>query len=252
MKVVIIEDEHRSARELQQILKSLDPDITVIATLSAVDTAVKWLQENPAPDLIFSDIQLGDGLSFEIFKTVNCLAPVIFCTAFDQYAIDAFQANSIDYLLKPLEESMVEASLQKFKRIKAHFSTSTYSRNLNNVVNDLTASYKQSILVHLKDKIFPLKVADFTFIYSTNGITSVYLKDKQRFIVSYSIEQLESLLNPLQFFKANRQFIVNRAFVKNVAHYFNRRLVIQTTYPPPTDIIVSRIKVRDFLSWLDD
>lgn len=252
MNVVIIEDERRTARELQQILESLDSDINIVASLQSVAAATKWLQSNPAPDLIFSDIQLGDGLSFEIFKAVTVTAPVIFCTAFDQYAIDAFQANSIDYLLKPLEENMVESSLQKYKRMKEHFTAGTFTQNLNAAVTQLHTGYKQSILVHVKDKIIPLKVAEFAFIYASNGITSVYLVDKQRFIVSYTIEQMETLLNPQQFFKASRQFIIQRNFIRNIEHYFNRRLIVETNYPTPAEVIVSRLKAQEFLRWIDD
>lgn len=251
MNVIIIEDEPRTANDLKGILLSLDNSINVLAILPSVSAAVNWLQSNPAPELIFSDIQLGDGLSFEIFKDVEVNSPVIFCTAFDEYAIDAFESNSIDYLLKPIEEDRVEKSLQKFHRIKGHYSNTGQAGNLNKAIAQITRRYKQSLLVHYREKIIPVKVADICLVYAANGLVSLHMADKQQYTVQYTIEQLENMLDPANFFRANRQFIINRDTVQNIEHYFNRRLVVHTACPTPEIIIVSRLKANDFLRWIE-
>jgi two-component system response regulator LytT len=251
MNVIIIEDELRTAKDLRDILEALQEDIHVLAILPSVIQAVKWLNENPAPDLIFSDIQLGDGLSFEIFKEVKVNAPVIFCTAFDQYAIQAFESNSIDYLLKPIEEEMVARSIQKYFKVKEHYGE-VFQGNLHKTILQLDGSYKQSLLIHHSEKIIPLKVSSIAYIFAGNGLITLHTSNGQNYFVQYTIEQLETLLNPTQFFRANRQFIVNREAIENIEHYFNRRLVLQLHQQTPVKIIVSRQKVHDFLSWIEN
>jgi DNA-binding LytR/AlgR family response regulator len=252
MKVIIIEDELRTAKELKSILQDLDNEIDVVDILTSVAGAVSWLRQHPAPDLIFSDIQLGDGLSFEIFKEAQVDAPVIFCTAYDQYAISAFDANGIDYLLKPLEETLVEKSLTKFKRVKAHLAGHTYSGNLDKALTILESRYKQSVLVHYGDKITPVKVSDICYVYASSGAVLLHTAQKHDFVVQYTIDQLEQMLNPDQFFRANRQFIINRNMVENAEHYFNRRLVLKISCEVPEKIIISRLKAGDFLKWLEN
>ncbi|MBS7564813.1 response regulator transcription factor [Mucilaginibacter sp. Bleaf8] len=251
MNVIIIEDEPRTAKDLNGILTGLDSTINVQAMLSSVTAAITWLKANPAPDLIFSDIQLGDGLSFEIFKEVPINVPVIFCTAFDQYAINAFESNSVDYLLKPIEEDMVERSLQKYHRIKEHYAGSTYASNLSNVITQMDVTYRQSILVHYREKIIPVKVADLCFVHASNGIVMLHTVNNQDFAVQYTIDQLETMLNPIQFFRANRQFIINRDMIQDIEHFFNRRLILRTHCQTPEKIIVSRLKAQELLRWLE-
>jgi DNA-binding LytR/AlgR family response regulator len=251
MNIIIIEDERRTATELQKMLEGIDGEIRVTAMLTSVATAIKWLQENPAPDLIFADIQLGDGLSFEIFKEIEVDVPVIFCTAFDKYAIDAFEANSIDYLLKPLEEDLVERSLKKYDRFKKLFSGNAYADNLKNLVVQMGSPYKQSILVHYREKIIPVKVEELNFIYAANGTVVLHTLNNNVYTVNYTVEQLEAMLNPQHFFKANRQFIINRNIIENIEHYFNRRLIVKTKCEVPEKIVVSRLKAQDFLNWME-
>lgn len=251
MKVIIIEDEPRTAKELSGILENLDSTITVLTILSSVASAIKWFQEETPPDLIFSDIQLGDGLSFEIFKAVQLNVPIVFCTAYDEYAIHAFESNSIDYLLKPLEEEMVERSLLKYNRIKDHYSPLAYGASLNKVLVQLDSNYKQSLLVHYRDKIIPVKVAELCFVYATAGVTTLNTTTDQEYTVPFTIDQLESMLNPQLFFRANRQFIINRNSIQDIEHYFNRRLFLKLQCETPVKIIVSRLKVQDFLLWVE-
>jgi two-component system response regulator LytT len=251
MNVIIIEDEPRTAKDLKATLEGLDSDLTVLTILSSVASSVKWFKEHPAPDLIFSDIQLGDGLSFEIFKEIQTGAPIIFCTAYDQYAINAFESNSIDYLLKPIEEDMVERSLQKYQRVKEHYAGGTYSNNLNKALVQIEHAHRQSILVHYREKIIPVKVADICFVHAASGAVSLHTLDKQQYLVQYTIDQLETMLNPETFFRANRQYIINRNMVQNIEHYFNRRLIVKTLCPVPEKIVVSRLKAQEFLRWME-
>ncbi len=225
MRVIIIEDETKTAKELKGMLQELDSEISIEAILPSVLSAIKWLKENPSPELIFSDIQLGDGLSFEIFREVHTEAPVIFCTAFDEYAIRAFESNSIDYLLKPIEEDVLQKSMEKYTRFKAHLlNASQYATNLNRVVGQMDPGYKQNILVHYREKIIPIRVPDIQFIYAADGSVYLHAPNDKSYPVQYTIELLESMLNPHQFFRANRQFIINRDAIRNIEHYFNRKL----------------------------
>jgi DNA-binding LytR/AlgR family response regulator len=252
MRIVIIEDESKTAKELKSMLEDIDPAIVIEAVLPSVASAVKWLKANPAPELIFSDIQLGDGLSFEIFREVQTEAPVIFCTAFDEYAIRAFESNSIDYLLKPATEDMLQRSLEKYQRFKDHLINSNqYTANLNKVLVQMDTNYKQNILVHYREKIIPLKVADINFIYASNGLVYVYTGNDKSYTVQYTIEQMETMLNPQQFFRANRQFMINRAEISNIEHYFNRKLVVVTNHEAPEKIIISKVRASAFLKWME-
>ncbi|MCD0487586.1 LytTR family DNA-binding domain-containing protein [Pedobacter sp. MC2016-14] len=252
MRVIIIEDEVKTAKELKNMLQELDSELRVVAVLSSVATAISWLKENPVPELIFSDIQLGDGLSFEIFREVHTDAPVIFCTAFDEYAIKAFESNSIDYLLKPIEEDQLQKSLEKYLRFKEHLvSKSNHGSNLNKVLVQMDSAYKQNILVYHSEKIIPVRVLDLQFIYASNGLVYIYTSNDKSYPVPYTIEQLETMLNPAQFFRANRKFMVNRDFIKNIEHYFNRKLFIITKSEAPEKIIISKIKVQPFLKWIE-
>lgn len=249
MNVIIIEDERKTARELQDILTSIDSGIRILEVLPSVASAIRWFRENPAPDLIFSDIQLGDGLCFEIYREVPVNAPIIFCTAFDQYAIQSFESNSIDYLLKPLEESMVERSLKKFHRIKDHYTT--YQQSLNKAMTQMENAYRQTILVHYREKMVPVKVAELDYIHAANGVVTLHTRTGQDYTVQYTIDQLENMLNRNDFFRANRQFILHRESITDIEHYFNRRLIIKTNCKTPEKIIVSRLKAQDFLRWVE-
>jgi len=252
MRVIIIEDELKTAKELKNMLEELDNEIVVETVLRSVSAAIDWLKAHPTPELIFSDIQLGDGLSFEIFREVHTEAPVVFCTAFDEYAIRAFESNSIDYLLKPIEEGMLQKSLEKYLRFKEHLITaSQQGANLKKVLAQLDTNYKQTILVHYREKIIPIRITDVQVIYASNGTVSLYTATDKSYPLQYTIEQLETMLNPHQFFRANRKFIINRDFISNIEHYFNRKLFVATKTEAPEKIIVSKIKAQAFLKWME-
>lgn len=254
MNVLIIEDEIKTARELKTLVEQLRDDITVLDTLPSVKTSIQWLAANPAPDLIFSDIQLADGLSFDIFKITPVQSPVIFCTAFDEYAIRAFETNGIDYLLKPLDETRLMQALNKYEKLKGVFSNekNNYEKKLENLLTQFATNYKTTLLIHFQEKIIPVKTADVACIHYSNGITGIYTLTKQKYVLPSTLDELEAILQPDLFFRANRQFIINRQAIVNIEHYFSRRLVVRLTIPTPGHIIISKVRSAELLHWLEN
>lgn len=249
--VLIIEDEIKTAKELRNLIETLREDFNVVNIVGSIESTNKWLDENEEPNLIFSDIQLADGLSFKIFRnrTLNC--PIIFCTAFDEYAIQAFDANGIDYLLKPIDEEKLTRSLNKFSKIMSITDIEEYKEKLNQMLEQTNNNYKKSLLIYFKDKIIPIKTENIDFIHSESGLVTVYLNNGQRYIVNYTLDALEKRLNPQEFYKANRQFIINRRTIQDVEHYFTRRLIVRLKVNTPDNIIISKVKATDFLRWVE-
>ncbi|MFP9098742.1 LytR/AlgR family response regulator transcription factor [Flavobacterium sp. RHBU_24] len=248
--VLIIEDEIKTARLIKNLIEA-DDEFTVAGMVPSVKGALAWLSQN-SPGLILSDIQLADGLSFEIFRQAGIQVPVIFCTAFDEYAINAFKANGIDYLLKPIEEEKLQQSLAKFKSMKALFAPKDdYSRRLGTALNKLHNPYKTTMLIHHRERIIPLKMEDISVAHSENGIVTLYVKDTMRYHVNHTLEELEAMMDPAIFFKVNRQFIVNRNAIAGAEHYFSRRLLVRVAVKAPAEIIVSKARTQAFLKWME-
>lgn len=258
INVLIIEDEIKTAKELKRLIETQRDNMTVVAILASVKASIKWLNENEHPDLIFSDIQLADGISFDIFRQVQVDIPIVFCTAFDEYAIQAFDANGIDYLLKPIDEDKLQRGLNKFEKLingrKADGTDNdlTYKEQLDKLLSQMSKSYKSSLLIYFQEKIIPIKTDDIDYIHSENGIVTIYMNDKRHYIINYTLDNLESMLNPIEFYKANRQFIIHRSAIANIEHYFTRRLIVKLTQPTPETIIVSKVKAAEFLKWVED
>lgn len=253
-QILIIEDEIKTAKELKNLIETLRDDFTVAAISPSIKSAVAWLKQHEAPAIIFSDIQLADGLSFEIFKQVQIESPVIFCTAYDEYAIQAFDANGIDYLLKPIDEEKLLHGLNKYDKYyhSGKDETEHYQNQLNNLLNQMNKSYKNSLLIYFQEKIIPVKTNEIDFIHSENGIVTIYMADHQHYYTNYTLEALEAMLNPALFFKANRQFIINRYAILNIEHYFTRRLVVKLRQATPESVIISKVKASDFLKWIEN
>lgn len=250
MKIIIIEDEALTAENLKDSLLEVEPDIQISAILDSVKNAVSWFKSNEHPDLIFSDIQLGDGLSFEIFNQVPITTPVVFCTAFDEYAIKAFKANGIDYILKPFDEQDIANSLKRFDDLKKKFTgNQTQLNNMFQLFRDKFSQQKKSVLVYFKDKIFPIKVSDIAIFYLENKITYLVTFDHLRYNINKSLEDLETLAGD-DFYRANRQFLIQRSAIKEVVQYFARSLVVKLTIPFEKEIRINKVKVPDFLSWM--
>jgi len=264
MNVLIIEDEIKTGKELRRLIEGLDDTITVAGVLTSVKSAIAWFEAHPPPDLIFSDIQLGDGLSLEIFRQVALNGPVVFCTAYDEYAIQAFEANSIDYLLKPIDEAKLGQSLEKYKKFKDFFGnragsgaagdsgrTTDYRAQLASVAGQFDATYKRTILVYLRDRIVPVKTADIAYIHAANGLVSLVTRQNHPYACQYTMDQVEAMLDPRQWYRANRQYLINREAIQNVQHYFNRRLCITVSHPTRDKVIISKVKATEFLQWME-
>lgn len=250
MKVVIIEDEPLTAEDLADTLVQLDASITVAAILPSVQNAVAYFKKHTDADLVFSDIQLGDGLSFEIFREVAIGAPVVFCTAYDEYALEAFKANGIDYVLKPFTAATIQNTLKKYKQLQQNLSKqeARYQHLLEHFESKFSHS-RGSILVYQRDKIIPLAVSDIAVCFVENQITKVICFDQRVFVVNHTMDELERLLGS-QFFRANRQHIINRKAVKEASQFFGRKLHVALLVPFQEDVIVSKAKSPVFLNWL--
>lgn len=255
IRVVIIEDEPVSARNFAHLLNKLDNSITLKTILSSVEESVTWFNtaENDF-DLVFMDIRLADGLSFDIFKSVNLLKPVIFVTAYNDYAIQAFKNNGIDYILKPFDDDEVAQALNKFINFTSHLVRASDNVNYEQLISQITESakpYKKSFLVHFRDKLIPLETEKIAWFYTANELVYAHTIDSRQYIVDFTIEQLEQQLDMNRFFRANRQFIINRKEILEVAFYFNGRLVVKIKPEPPESIIISKARAPEFKSWMN-
>ncbi|MCX6181443.1 MAG: LytTR family DNA-binding domain-containing protein [Bacteroidetes bacterium] len=251
MKVVIIEDEALTADDISSCITELREKYTVTAILSSIKEAKEYFNAHKDFDLIFSDIHLGDGLSFEIFSAVDLSVPVIFCTAYDNYAINAFKSNGIDYVLKPVNKKDLLTAIEKFERL----SSRTQSTNpdmielLKLFKPSTTEDQNKSILVHHKDKIIPVKLEEIAVFYIRNEITTIVDFKGQTHSINETLEEIELFKHP-SFFRANRQFIVNRKVIKDVSQYFVRKLTVNLSISFSEQIIISKEKAPLFLRWL--
>jgi two-component system, LytTR family, response regulator LytT len=247
LKIAIIEDEPATARNLQFLLQEEDPSIEVLAMLGSVKEATAWLSEHAAAcDLLFMDIRLGDGLSLEIFDQVRIETPVIFVTAFNDYALQAFKANGIDYILKPFDEKDLRLALQRYGRLN-----DALLRQLTASIGQQNPTYKQSFLVHFRDKLIPLTVEEISWLQSENEITYAQTFQNKKLIVDSTLEQLQTQLDPARFFRVNRQFIVNRKSILEIDFFFNGRLLLRTNPPAEDKMLISKARVPEFKAWMN-
>ena len=249
MRVLIIEDEKPSARRLQRMLNSLN--IKAETLLHSVEESIAWFNENEHPDLIFLDIQLSDGLSFEIFESVDIKSAVIFTTAYDEYALQAFKLNSIDYLLKPIDEADLEKAISKYKERTPIKQSVTLDFNdiKNLLVNPIERSYKKRFSVKVGQHLKLINIEDIECFYSENKGTYAF-SDGRNYLLDTTLEQLESELEPQLFFRISRKFYVNINAIKDMIHYTNSRLQIKLNTFNEQDVIVARERVKDFKDWL--
>ncbi|MEL6969398.1 MAG: LytTR family DNA-binding domain-containing protein [Bacteroidota bacterium] len=252
MKIVIIEDEPLMAAALEEELLKLDPKIEIQANLPSLKAARNYFAEHSLPDLFFSDIQLPDGLSFEIFRELKSTTPVIFCTAYDEYALEAFRQNGIDYLLKPIDEEMLAATLQKHQQLTQAPTTPSFDpEQLLTYFGLHDTQRNATILVHRGEKIIPVKKNHLAVLHKKDGITYGYTFDRKRYVLDHNLDSLEQTLGR-DFFRANRQFIIHREVIKEVERYFARKLIIQINIEMPEQIIVSKARAALFLAWLQE
>jgi len=253
MNIVIIEDETFTAEDLASTIKDLRSDYSILRIIPSVKEANEFFEKNAEVDLVFSDIHLGDGLSFEIFKTGKCKSPVIFCTAYDNYAIQAFKANGVDYVLKPIDKKNILESIEKFERISRNGSS------MNTMMNDLIHLFQKpkeenmprSILVHHKDKIIPFKIQDIAILYIRNESAWMVDETGKAYAISETLEEIEQMNLPF-LFRANRQFLINRKAVKDATQHFARKLIVNLNIPFSEQISISKEKAPAFLRWLEN
>lgn len=248
MKVLIIEDETAAAKNLRSVLKSVTPDAQIIETIDTVVDAVEWFQTNPAPDLIFMDIHLSDGESFKIFEKVEVTAPVIFTTAYDQYALKAFQTSGIDYLLKPIQEEEVRRAVDKW-RLLTGADKSDYKQKVDTLISE-QRDERQSFLVRFRDKLIPVSQNDIAYCYTSEEKVYAFGYNGERYPMEHTLEALQGMLSAKKFYRANRQFIISRDAVVDVSVWFGSRLSVNLKVEIPEKIIVPKARVPEFKQWL--
>jgi two-component system, LytTR family, response regulator len=253
MKVMILEDEQPAMQQIRELLLRYDNTIEVVAAFDSVKDIVSWLRSGPHPDLIFMDIQVADGLCFEVFEQVQVQSPVIFTTAYQEYAIRAFKVNSIDYLLKPLNLPELKAAMEKFRR---HYRTGgnapgVHEEIIRSVRKMLEKSYKTRFVVKTGEHLRSVSASDIHLFFSHDKTTYICTTENRNYIIDYSLDQVVQMIDGEQFFRVNRQSIVNREAISDIVVYSSSRLKIKLKLANREPLIVSREKVNDFKSWLD-
>lgn len=251
MNVLIIEDEQPAAKRLHKMLNEIEPDINVLDSIVSVSTAIKWFAENKTPELIFSDIQLSDGLSFEIFKSVNLNCPVIFTTAYDQYAIEAFKVNSIDYLLKPIKKDELSNAVKKFKKLSGTAPAIDINKLLQ-TLHPVTQEYKHRFIVRYGEHIKTINIDEVVYFYTEDKVNFLCTKDGRRYVIDYNLDSLDATLDPKTFFRINRQYIIGIHAIAEMFAYSKSRVLIKLNPPAKHETIVSTERSATFKLWLAD
>ena len=257
MDVVIIEDEPRAAQLLEHLIKESDPSMEVIAKLGSVRQSLAWLKENQHPKLIFMDIQLGDGNSFQLFDQVEISCPIIFTTAYNEFALRAFKVNSIDYLLKPIVKEDLKISIEKFKRVHrvepptGQGNQSTFLENISMAMAMITKKYKGRFVIKVGEHLRAIESSEILFFYSLEKVTFAQTRDGRKHIIDFTMEQLEEVIDPARFFRINRKYIVATDSIQDMISFFNSRLRLVLKTSDDKEIIVAREKIKEFKDWLD-
>lgn len=262
MNILLVEDELTTARLLQRLLREVRPDAQVVAHQESVADTVAWLEANPAPDLILTDIHLSDGSSFEVFSRVQVRCPVIFITAYNEYALEAFRVNSVDYLLKPLTRADLVRSLDKFDSLRQHYASAgpstaaavaavpapDFAQLLRTMQQQ--ASYRASWLIPHKAKLIPIAADDVAHFVIRHGLVSLTTLDGQEYSTDFTLDDLESQVDPRKFFRANRQVLFARASLVELEPYFNGRMMVHLKPAPREEVIVPKPRVTELKNWI--
>lgn len=253
LRIVIVEDEPVIARELEYVLLSIDPHITIVQILGSVQESVDWFSMNTnSYDLILMDIRLSDGRSFEIFNQVTIAQPVIFVTSYDEYALEAFKSNGLDYILKPFNAADLQAALLKYRNWIAATPAAAPAIDIQQLLTQLQPpAYRKSFLVHVKDKLIPVETNRIAWFYTTDEKVVGQTTDNQQYDIDQTMEELILQLDPALFFRANRQFIIQRKAITEADFYFNGRLQLHTLPAPPERVLVSKARVPEFKKWMN-
>jgi two-component system response regulator LytT len=256
MQLLIIEDEGLAVEKLFKTIKEIDASLNIVGITDSIDASVEWLQHNPAPDLILMDIELADGQSFEIFNRVDVTSLVIFTTSYDEYAIKAFKVNSVDYLLKPVKKEDLIASFQKFHKLKTLYAGNALPMpDFRNLVKELQEQnkpreYRERFLVKHGQRLISVETNEIAFFYTDEKVNFFKTKNNMKYIVEYTIDELENFVHPKKFFRINRQFLIAVHCIENIHNYFNGRLLLQLKPSSDKEVIISRERVNDFKEWM--
>ncbi len=251
MKAVIVEDEHIASRRLARLIEGLSPEIEIVAQLTSVESGLKWFDEHMLPDLIFLDIQLNDGYGFDILDQLEEHPPVIFTTAYNEYAIRGFKYNGLDYLLKPIDKNDLRTALNKFQKTNSRGSEVWGDQKLEQIRDLFKKEYKHRFMVKVGNQFKSFDVGDIAYFKSNEGLIFLHAHNGKSFPVEYTIDQLENILDPVQFFRVNRKFMVSVKAVEEIHSYFNSRLLLKILPKEEEQVIVSRERTSNFKRWLD-
>lgn len=252
LRIVIVEDEAATARNLARLIHLADKKTVISAVLPTVTESVLWFSANAdSYDVVFMDIRLADGLSFDIFKQTPIIKPVIFVTAYNDYALPAFKNNGIDYILKPFDEQEIARALQKYHSFFPAKEKAPALDTLLEQISRLTRPFKKTFLIHFREKLIPVEAVKIAWFYTANEIVYAHTIDTRQYIMEFTMEQLEQQLDPQRFFRANRQFIINRDAVTEVNFYFNGRLLVRVNPEPHEHIVISKAKTSEFKKWMN-
>jgi DNA-binding LytR/AlgR family response regulator len=263
MNVLLVEDEPLAVKKLIRLLEEVAFDVKVVGTAGSIRAAVEWLESNPAPDLIFLDIELSDGQSFEIFQRTRVKSPIIFVTSYDEFALQAFKVNSVDYLLKPVQKEDLANSIAKYRELKAQYSrdSNPISASIESLLLSLVGGelaetpagkkeYRSRFLVKHLQKYVTVEVADIAYFWSEGRINFFKTRAGQKHLVEYTMEEIEGMLDPRDWFRVSRQYIVSVPSVAEIHPFFNNRLKLHLTPKEPEEVTVSRERVADFKVWM--
>lgn len=254
MRVLIIEDEQQAAKRMQSLVREIMPNAELVGMLDTVKKSVEWFQSNEAPDLAILDIQLADGISFQIFEQCKVTCPVIFTTAYDEYALKAFKVNSIDYILKPVDKDELSGAFAKLKSLSKETSTAqshALTSKLEQAMLMLTKKYKTRFVIKVGEHLKTIEVENILYFYSQEKVTFCHTSDKRDFILDFTLDQVEEMLDRSQFFRINRKYIIHTKSIVDMINYTNSRLRLVLKNSDDADIIVARERVQEFKGWLD-
>jgi DNA-binding LytR/AlgR family response regulator len=253
MKIAIIEDEPQAAKRLESLVEELIQEAIVVARMDTVKKAVQYFRIGPQPDLVLMDIQLADGISFDIFNQCEVACPVIFTTAYDEYALKAFKVNSIDYILKPIDKEELRQALEKFSLMQAGArpSQADVIGNLQEAVRMLTKRYKSRFMIKVGEHLRTVEVSNILYFFSQEKTTFCVTTDNRKLILDDTLEDLEGMLDPSVFFRINRKYMVSASSITDIIHYTNSRLKLVLKNSADADVVVAREKVQEFKAWLD-
>lgn len=255
MKILIVEDEDLAVKKIRKTLADVDAEAEVVGVTDSIKTSVEWLRNNPSPDLILMDVELSDGQSFEIFSRMDVKSPVIFTTSYDEFALKAFKVNSVDYLLKPIQKEDLDKALLKYRQLKTLYAENTAALNVDSIVQEIKQKlqpkeYRKRFLVKNGQRLVSVEVEEIAFFFSDGRLNFFKTFDNKKYVVDYTMDELEDMLDKQRYFRISRSFYVSVNSVEQIHDYFGNRLLLNVKPAVEKEAIVSREKVGDFKKWM--